>query len=42
MAIFLDENSRIVVSGITGSEGAKHTRRMLAAGSTIVGGSLAV
>ncbi|MFF1615611.1 succinate--CoA ligase subunit alpha [Amycolatopsis sp. NPDC058278] len=38
MAIFLDENSRIVVSGITGSEGAKHTRRMLAAGSNVVGG----
>ncbi|WP_290053208.1 succinate--CoA ligase subunit alpha [Amycolatopsis solani] len=38
MAIFLDETSRIVVSGITGSEGAKHTRRMLAAGTTVVGG----
>ncbi len=38
MAIFLDENSRVVVSGITGSEGAKHTRRMLAAGTNIVGG----
>ncbi|HET6709794.1 succinate--CoA ligase subunit alpha [Amycolatopsis sp.] len=38
MAIFLDENSRVVVSGITGSEGAKHTRRMLAAGTNVVGG----
>ncbi|MGW4522289.1 succinate--CoA ligase subunit alpha [Amycolatopsis sp. NPDC004378] len=38
MAIFLDETSRIVVSGITGSEGAKHTRRMLAAGTHVVGG----
>ncbi|MEU0792464.1 succinate--CoA ligase subunit alpha [Amycolatopsis sp. NPDC005961] len=38
MAIFLDEISRIVVSGITGSEGAKHTRRMLAAGTNVVGG----
>ncbi|WP_410632493.1 succinate--CoA ligase subunit alpha [Amycolatopsis sp. cmx-4-83] len=38
MAIFLDETSRIVVSGITGSEGAKHTRRMLAAGTNVVGG----
>jgi succinyl-CoA synthetase alpha subunit len=38
VAIFLDENSRIVVSGITGSEGAKHTRRMLAAGTNVVGG----
>ncbi|OXM69070.1 succinate--CoA ligase subunit alpha [Amycolatopsis vastitatis] len=38
MAIFLDENSRVVVSGITGSEGTKHTRRMLAAGTNVVGG----
>ncbi|WP_103354328.1 succinate--CoA ligase subunit alpha [Amycolatopsis sp. CA-128772] len=38
MAVFLDENSRIVVSGITGSEGAEHTRRMLAAGTNVVGG----
>ncbi|SFW82955.1 succinate--CoA ligase subunit alpha [Amycolatopsis australiensis] len=38
MAIFLDENSRIVVSGITGAEGAKHARRMLAAGTNVVGG----
>ncbi|WP_328648494.1 succinate--CoA ligase subunit alpha [Amycolatopsis sp. NBC_00348] len=38
MAIFLDESSRIVVSGITGTEGAKHTARMLAAGTNVVGG----
>jgi succinyl-CoA synthetase alpha subunit len=38
VAIFLDENSRVVVSGITGSEGTKHTRRMLAAGTNVVGG----
>jgi succinyl-CoA synthetase alpha subunit len=38
VAIFLDENSRIVVSGITGTEGAKHTARMLAAGTNVVGG----
>ncbi len=38
MAIFLDENSRVVVQGMTGSEGAKHTRRMLAAGTRVVGG----
>jgi succinyl-CoA synthetase alpha subunit len=38
MAIFLDENSRIIVQGMTGSEGQKHTRRMLAAGSNVVGG----
>jgi len=38
MAIFLNENSKIIVQGMTGSEGMKHTRRMLASGSTIVGG----
>lgn len=38
MAIFLDENSRVIVQGMTGSEGQKHTRRMLSAGTTIVGG----
>ena len=38
MAIFLNENSRIIVQGMTGSEGMKHTRRMLAGGSKIVGG----
>jgi succinyl-CoA synthetase alpha subunit len=38
VAIFLDENSRIVVQGMTGSEGMKHTRRMLASGATVVGG----
>ncbi|MDO5032170.1 succinate--CoA ligase subunit alpha [Corynebacterium sp.] len=38
MSIFLNQDSRIIVQGMTGSEGMKHTRRMLAAGSTIVGG----
>jgi succinyl-CoA synthetase alpha subunit len=38
MSIFLDENSRIIVQGMTGSEGTKHTRRMLASGSNVVGG----
>ncbi|MBX6390438.1 MAG: succinate--CoA ligase subunit alpha [Frankia sp.] len=38
MAIWLDENSRVVVQGITGSEGSKHTRRMLAAGTKVVAG----
>ncbi|MHA3704171.1 succinate--CoA ligase subunit alpha [Jatrophihabitans sp. YIM 134969] len=38
MSIFLNENSRIIVQGMTGSEGMKHTRRMLASGSTVVGG----
>ncbi|MEV6415625.1 succinate--CoA ligase subunit alpha [Kribbella sp. NPDC051718] len=38
MAIFLTENSRVVVQGMTGAEGQKHTSRMLAAGTNIVGG----
>lgn len=38
MSIFLDENSRVIVQGMTGSEGQKHTRRMLSAGTRIVGG----
>jgi succinyl-CoA synthetase alpha subunit len=38
MAIFLNEDSRIIVQGMTGAEGRKHTARMLAAGSTVVGG----
>ncbi len=38
MAIFLDENSKIIVQGMTGSEGQKHTRRMLASGANVVGG----
>lgn len=38
MAIWLDETSRIIVQGMTGSEGRKHTQRMLDSGSTIVGG----
>ncbi|GAA0236262.1 succinate--CoA ligase subunit alpha [Cryptosporangium japonicum] len=38
MAIFLTENSRVIVQGMTGAEGTKHTRRMLTAGTTVVGG----
>ncbi len=38
MAIWLTENSKVVVQGMTGSEGSKHTRRMLASGSQVVGG----
>jgi succinyl-CoA synthetase alpha subunit len=39
MAIFLTGESRIIVQGITGSEGRKHGARMLAAGSNVVGGT---
>ena len=38
MAIFLDQNSKIIVQGMTGAEGMKHTTRMLKGGSNIVGG----
>jgi succinyl-CoA synthetase alpha subunit len=38
MSIFLDGNSKVIVQGMTGSEGLKHTRRMVASGTTIVGG----
>ncbi|WP_086820933.1 succinate--CoA ligase subunit alpha [Allokutzneria sp. NRRL B-24872] len=38
MAIFLTENSKVIVQGMTGAEGTKHTKRMLASGTNIVGG----
>jgi len=38
MAIFLTKDSKIIVQGMTGSEGRKHTQRMLASGTQVVGG----
>ncbi|MBT2498737.1 succinate--CoA ligase subunit alpha [Agromyces sp. ISL-38] len=38
MTIFLDKNSKVIVQGITGGEASKHTARMLAAGTQVVGG----
>lgn len=38
MAIHLTKESKILVQGMTGGEGMKHTRRMLAAGTNVVGG----
>ncbi|NKY40449.1 succinate--CoA ligase subunit alpha [Cellulomonas septica] len=38
MAIFLTEASKVIVQGMTGSEGTKHTTRMLASGTDVVGG----
>jgi succinyl-CoA synthetase alpha subunit len=38
MSIFLDKNSKVIVQGITGSEGAYHTDRMVKYGTNIVGG----
>jgi succinyl-CoA synthetase alpha subunit len=39
MAIFLTADSKIIIQGITGSEGRKHGARMIAAGSNVVGGT---
>jgi succinyl-CoA synthetase alpha subunit len=39
MAIFLTSASRVIVQGITGSEGRKHGARMIAAGTRVVGGT---
>ena len=38
MSIYLNRDSRIIVQGMTGGMGSKHTTLMLDAGSTIVGG----
>jgi succinyl-CoA synthetase alpha subunit len=39
MAIFVTAQSRVIVQGITGSEGRKHGARMIVAGTTVVGGT---
>ena len=38
MSIFINKATRVLVQGMTGSEGTKHTRKMLASGTNIVGG----
>ncbi len=38
MSIFLTKDSKVIVQGMTGSEGRKHTARMIASGTNIVGG----
>ncbi len=38
MAILIDESTQVLVQGITGSEGAFHTRSMLAYGTRVVAG----
>jgi succinyl-CoA synthetase alpha subunit len=38
VAILLTKDSRIIVQGMTGAEGRRHTQRMLRAGSQVVGG----
>ena len=38
MSILYDKRSRVIVAGITGREGARHTKGMLASGASVVGG----
>jgi succinyl-CoA synthetase alpha subunit len=38
MAIFINESTKVIVQGMTGSEGSKHTGRMLKSGTKVVGG----
>ena len=38
MSIFLTETDRVIVQGMTGAEGRKHTTRMLSAGTKVVAG----
>ena len=38
MSIFINKNSKVIVQGITGGEGTKHTALMLKAGTQLVGG----
>jgi succinyl-CoA synthetase alpha subunit len=38
MAIWLTETSKVIVQGMTGGEGMKHTQRMLDSGTNVVGG----
>ncbi len=38
MAIFLNSDSKLIIQGMTGSEGRKHTQRMLNSGSKVVAG----
>ncbi len=38
MSILVDENTRVVVQGITGGEGSFHTRQMIEYGTNIVAG----
>ena len=38
MSIYLNKDSKVIVQGITGGEGTKHTALMLKAGTQVVGG----
>lgn len=38
MAIFIDENTRLIIQGITGRDGSFHARQMMEYGTKVVGG----
>jgi succinyl-CoA synthetase alpha subunit len=38
MSIIVDENTRLLIQGITGSEGSFHTQRCIAYGTRVVAG----
>ena len=38
MSIYLNKDSKVIVQGITGGEGTKHTRLMMKSGTQVVGG----
>ena len=38
MSIWLDQRAKVIVQGMTGSEGRKHTQRMIGSGTRIVAG----
>lgn len=38
MSIIVDENTKVIVQGITGNEGAFHTKQMIEYGTRVVGG----
>ena len=38
MSIFIDQNTRLVVQGITGRDGSFHTRQMIEYGTKVVAG----
>jgi succinyl-CoA synthetase alpha subunit len=38
MAIFIDQDTRLIVQGITGRDGSFHARQMMEYGTQVVGG----
>src|SRR5512146_2193068 len=38
MSIFVNENTRLLVQGLTGRDGSFHTRQMMEYGTNVVGG----